>query len=87
MVQSKKICLGTVRLKSPEGIRMFLPQEIKDTIPDDIVGVIESFLPKPSKRRKILKQSIQRELEKLRKVKLKGMKDTYLREFDVFAWD
>jgi hypothetical protein len=66
---------------------MFLPQEIKDTIPDDIVGVIESFLPKPSKKRKILKPSIQRELEKLQKIRLKGMKDTYLREFDVFACD
>jgi hypothetical protein len=66
---------------------MFLPQEIKDQIPDDIVGVIESFLPKPSKKRKILKQSIQRELEKLQKIKLKGMKDTYLREFDAFALD
>jgi len=66
---------------------MFLPQEIKDTIPDDIVGVIESFLPKRSKKRKILKQSIQREIEKLQKLKLKGMKDTFLREFDSLALD
>ena len=66
---------------------MFLPQEIKDKIPDDIVGVILSFLPTPSKKRKILKPSIQRELEKLQKMTFKGMKDTYLREFDVFACD
>jgi hypothetical protein len=66
---------------------MFLPQEIKDMIPDDIVDVIESFLPKPSKKRKILKPSIQRELEKLQKLTLKGMKSTYLREFDIFALD
>jgi hypothetical protein len=60
---------------------MFLPQEIKDKIPDDIVGVIESFLPKRSKRRKIYKQSIQREIEKLQKLKLKGMNDMFLKEF------
>ena len=60
---------------------MFLPQEIKDTIPDDIVGVIESFLPKRSKKRKIFKQSIQREIEKLQKLKLKGMNHMFLKEF------
>lgn len=60
---------------------MFLPQEIKDKIPDDIVGVIESFLPKRSKKRKIYKQSIQREIEKLQKLKLKGMNDMFLKEF------
>jgi hypothetical protein len=60
---------------------MFLPQEIKDKIPDDIVGVIESFLPKRSKKRKIFKQSIQREIEKLQKLKLKGMNDMFLKEF------
>jgi hypothetical protein len=60
---------------------MFLPQEIKDKIPDDIVGVIESFLPKRSKKRKIFKQSIQREIEKLQKLKLKGMNHMFLKEF------
>lgn len=60
---------------------MFLPQEIKDKIPDDIVGVIESFMPKKSKKRKIFKQSIQREIEKLQKLKIKGMNDMFLKEF------
>jgi transcriptional regulator with AAA-type ATPase domain len=64
---------------------MFLPQELKDRIPDDIVGLIESFLPKPSKKKKALSPSLQRELEKLQKMNLKGMKSTYLREFDAFA--
>jgi hypothetical protein len=66
---------------------MFLPQAVKDKLPDDIVGLILAFLPKPSKKRKILKPSIQRELEKLQKMSLKGMKGTYMREFDVFALD
>jgi len=64
---------------------MFLPQEIKDKLPDDIVGYILTFLPKQSKKKKALSTSLQRELEKLQKMSLKGMKSTYLREFDVFA--
>lgn len=66
---------------------MFLPQEIKDKLPDDIVGYILSFLPKKSKKKKTISPSLQRELEKLQKMSLKGMKSTYLREFDVFALD
>ena len=66
---------------------MFLPQEIKDKLPDDIVGYILSFLPKKSKKKKSISPSLQRELEKLQKMSLKGMKGTYLREFDVFALD
>jgi hypothetical protein len=66
---------------------MFLPQEIKDKLPDDIVGYILTFLPKRSKKKKALSPSLQRELEKLQKMSLKGMKSTYLREFDVFALD
>ena len=66
---------------------MFLPQEIKDKLPDDIVGYILSFLPKKSKKKKSISPSLQRELEKLQKMSMKGMKGTYLREFDVFALD
>ena len=66
---------------------MFLPQEIKDKLPDDIVGYILTFLPKPSKKKKAISPSLHRELEKLQKMSLKGMKSTYLREFDVFALD
>lgn len=64
---------------------MFLPQAVKDTLPDDVVGLILAFLPKPSKKKKALSPSLQRELEKLQKLNLKGMKSTYLREFDVFV--
>ena len=66
---------------------MFLPQAVKDKLPDDIVGLILAFLPKPSKKKKAISPSLQRELEKLQKLSLKGMKSTYLREFDVFALD
>ena len=66
---------------------MFLPQAVKDKLPDDIVGLILAFLPKRSKKKKALSPSLQRELEKLQKLSLKGMKGMYLREFDVFALD
>jgi hypothetical protein len=45
-----------------------------------------SYLPKKKKKGHI-SPSLQRELEKLQKLSLKGMKSTYLREFDVFALD
>lgn len=64
---------------------MFLPQAVKDKLPDDVVGLILTFLPKPSKKKKAISPSLQRELEKLQKMNLKGMKSTYLREFDAFA--
>jgi hypothetical protein len=64
---------------------MFLPQIVKDTLPDDVVGLILAFLPKPSKKKKAISPSLQRELEKLQKMNLKGMKSTYLREFDAFT--
>ena len=65
---------------------MFLPQAVKDKLPDDIVNLIMSYLPKKKKKGHI-SPSLQRELEKLQKLSLKGMKGTYLREFDVFALD
>jgi len=65
---------------------MFLPQAIKDKLPDDIVNLIMSYLPKKKKKGHI-SPSLQRELEKLQKLSLKGMKGMYLREFDVFALD
>jgi hypothetical protein len=64
---------------------MFLPQTVKDTLPEEVVGLILSFLPKPSKKKKAVSPSLQRELEKLQKMNIKGMKSTYLREFDSFA--
>lgn len=66
---------------------MFLPQEIKDTLPDDIVGHILSFLPKQSKKKKQISPSIQRELERLQKITLKGKSGMYLREFGDFILD
>jgi hypothetical protein len=65
---------------------MFLPQEVKDKFPDDIVNLILSYLPKKRKRGYI-SPSLQRELEKLQKITLKGKNSMYLREFTNFVLD
>ena len=65
---------------------MFLPQEVKDKLPDDIVNLIMTYLPKKKKKGHI-SPSLQRELEKLQKLTIKGMNGMYLREFSAFVRD
>ena len=65
---------------------MFLPQCVKDKLPNDVVANIESFLPKKKKTKQI-SPSLQRELEKLQKITLKGKSGMYLREFADFSLD
>jgi hypothetical protein len=65
---------------------MFLPQEVKDKLPDDIVNLIMTYLPKKKKKGHI-SPSLQRELEKLQKLRIKGMNGMYLREFSAFVMD
>jgi hypothetical protein len=65
---------------------MFLPQEVKDKLPDDIVNLIMTYLPKKKKKGHI-SPSLQRELEKLQKLTIKGMNGMYLREFSAFVMD
>ena len=65
---------------------MFLPQEVKDKLPDDIVNLIMTYLPKKKKKGHI-SPSLQRELEKLQKLTIKGMNGMYLREFSAFVID
>jgi len=65
---------------------MFLPQCIKDELPDCIVDLIMSYLP-AKKKKKQISPSLQRELEKLQKLTLKGKSGMYLREFTDFSLD
>lgn len=65
---------------------MFLPQVVKDKLPDDIVKMIMTYLPKKKKKGHI-SPSLQRELEKVQKLALKGKCGMYLREFDDFSLD
>lgn len=75
------------KFKSSKGVRMFLPSCIKEKLPDDVVGHILSYLPKKSKKRKAISPSLQRELEQLQKLNLKGKNNMYLKEFDDFCLD
>ena len=65
---------------------MFLPQAVKDKLPDDIVNLILTYLPK-KKKKGYISPSLQRELEKIQKLTLKGKCAMYLREFDDFSLD
>jgi hypothetical protein len=65
---------------------MFLPQAVKDKLPDDIVNLIMTYLPKKKKKGHV-SPSLQRELEKLQKLTIKGMNGMYLREFSAFVID
>jgi len=65
---------------------MFLPQQVKDKLPDDIVNLIMTYLPKKKKKGHV-SPSLQRELEKLQKLTIKGMNGMYLREFSAFVMD
>jgi len=64
---------------------MFLPHAVKDKLPDDIVNLIMSYLPKRKKKKGHMSPSLQRELEKIQKLTLKGKCAMYLREFDDFS--
>jgi hypothetical protein len=64
---------------------MFLPQAVKDKLPDDIVNLILTYFPKRKRKRGHMSPSLQRELEKIQKLTLKGKCAMYLREFDDFS--
>uniref|UniRef100_A0A6C0CJH4 Uncharacterized protein n=1 Tax=viral metagenome TaxID=1070528 RepID=A0A6C0CJH4_9ZZZZ len=68
---------------------MFLPDEVtrKYNVPDVITCLILTYLPPKPIRKKQVSPSIQRELDKLQKIKLKGINNMYLREFSDFLLD
>lgn len=68
---------------------MFLPNEViqKYNVPDVITSLILTYLPPKTRRKKQVSPSIQRELEKIQKIKLKGMNNMYLRDFADFLLD
>jgi len=68
---------------------MFLPDEVtqKYNVPDVIASLILTYLSPKPRRKKQISPSIQRELDKLQKIKLKGINNMYLREFTDFLLD
>ena len=68
---------------------MFLPDEIiqKYNVPDVITSLILTYLSPKPRRKKQVSPSIQRELDKVQKLKLKGVNNMYLRDFSDFLLD
>lgn len=57
-------------------------------LPADVVGVIKSFLPYLTKKKKQdVSPSLQKELKRIQSTTLKGKNGMYLREFEDFCLD
>jgi hypothetical protein len=56
-------------------------------LPLDVVYVIDSFLPRPPKKKKEISPSLQSQLKKIQSMDLKGKNAMYMRDFDDFILD
>jgi hypothetical protein len=60
----------------------------RDILPDDLIYVIHTFLPRPVKKKKEpVSPSLQKELTKIQSVVLKGKIGMYMRDLDDFCLD
>ena len=55
-------------------------------LPLDVVYVIDSFLPRPPKKKKI-SPSLQSQLKKIQSMDIKGKSGMYMRDFEDFLLD
>lgn len=61
---------------------------IQTVLPVDVIRVIYSYVPQPTKKKKInVSPSMQKELTKLQSITLKGKNNMYLRDLDDFCLD
>jgi hypothetical protein len=61
---------------------------LKDILPDDLIYVINSFLPRPSKKKKqVISPSMQKELTKIQTLLLRGKNAMYMRNLEDFCLD
>jgi hypothetical protein len=56
-------------------------------LPDELIRLILGFIPPPPDNSIKISPSLQRELEKVQKLNLKGCKSTYLRDLEDFVLD
>lgn len=61
-----------------------LPKEIQDILPDDIIRIINSFVPHLSKKKS---PSLQHEIMKLQRSPIRGKNEMFLKGFDEFILD
>lgn len=76
-------------IKCRGGIRMNQPSlyVLSSVIPPDVVYIIDCFIEKPVKKKEKISPSLQKELTKIQSLRLKGLKSTYLKDFEEFCLD
>jgi hypothetical protein len=68
-------------------MRPKLPPEIEQTLPEDIVRHIYSFVPHIRERKPTHSPSLQKELERIQSCNIKGKTETYMKGLDDFCLD
>lgn len=60
----------------------------RDILPDELIYVINSFIPRPPKKKKqTISPSMQKELTKIQTLSLKGKNAMYMRDLEDFCLD
>lgn len=60
---------------------------LKSILPEDVVMYIDTFIPRYKKQKPTYSPSLQKELTKIQNMKLKGISNTYLKNFYDFVLD
>jgi len=68
-------------------MRPKLPYEVEQSLPEDIVGHIYSFVPHIRKRKTPHSPSLQKELQRIQSYNLKGKSQTYMKGLGSFCLD
>ena len=68
-------------------MRPKLPGPIEDELPDYVLGIIYSYVPHTKRPKKEHSPSLQRELERIQNIQLKGKSANYMKGFSGFCLD
>jgi hypothetical protein len=68
-------------------MRPKLPGPLEDELPDYVLGIIYSYVPHTKRPKKEHSPSLQRELERIQKIELKGKSANYMKGFSNFCLD
>ena len=68
-------------------MRPKLPRPIEDDLPDYVLGIIYSYVPHTKRPKKEHSPSLQRELERVQNIQLKGKSANYMKGFSNFCLD
>jgi hypothetical protein len=68
-------------------MRPKLPRVIEDNLPDYILGIIYSYVPHVKRPKKKHSPSLQRELERIQHLQIKGKSANYMKGFSGFCLD